>query len=135
MIYILNTNLKDKKKINKALCKVYGLGNHLSNQICDDLGISAALKVKQLSPSQIDVLNRVIPQTYLMGAELQGEIRRRKERLVMISTYRGIRHSQGLPTRGQRTHGNARTTRKGQFNISKVVPKKPYKGSKITKKK
>jgi small subunit ribosomal protein S13 len=31
--------------------------------------------------------------------------------LMDISCYRGIRHRRGLPTRGQRTHTNARTRR------------------------
>jgi small subunit ribosomal protein S13 len=133
MIYILNTNLNDNKKIGKALCEIYGLGNQLSNQICDDLGISSSLKVEDLSPSQIDLLSQAIPHTYVIGAELQGEIRRSKERLVLVSSYRGIRHSQGLPSRGQRTHGNAQTARKGRFNLSRTVNKKPRGGSALRK--
>ncbi|KAI4973061.1 hypothetical protein ZWY2020_015050 [Hordeum vulgare] len=34
------------------------------------------------------------------------------ERLISISRYRGIRHQDGSPLRGQRTHTNARTARK-----------------------
>ena len=124
MIYILSTNLKDKKPIAKALSSIYGIGDSLSKQICDDLGISISLKGNQLSPSQIEMLNQIIPQTYSIGVELQGEIRKRRERLVIVSTYRGIRHSQGLPTRGQRTHGNARTVRRARLAISKVPAKK-----------
>ena len=124
MIYILSTNLKDNKPIAKALSSIYGIGDSLSKQICDDLGISISLKGNQLSPSQIEMLNQIIPQTYSIGVELQGELRKRRERLVIVSTYRGIRHSQGLPTRGQRTHGNARTVRKGRFAVSKVSAKK-----------
>ena len=124
MIYILNTNLKDQKQIGKALSGICGVGNALSKQICDDLGISASLKVHQLSPSQIDILNQGIPQNYSIGADLQSEVRRRKERLVAVSSYRGIRHSQGLPSRGQRTHGNARTVRRGQSVLPKILAKK-----------
>ncbi|BDA51723.1 Ribosomal protein S13 (mitochondrion) [Coccomyxa sp. Obi] len=124
MIYILNSNLNDQKKISRALCEIYGIGDQLSKQICDDLGISTDLKVNDLSPSHIDLLSQTIPQTYLIGAELQGETRKSKERLVLVSSYRGIRHSQGLPSRGQRTHGNAQTARKGRFNLSKTVNKK-----------
>ncbi len=124
MIYILNTKLKDQKKIGKALCEIYGIGDQLSNQICDDLGISTDVKVNDLSPSHIDLLSQTIPQTYLIGAELQGETRKSKERLVLVSSYRGIRHSQGLPSRGQRTHGNAQTARKGRFNLLKTINKK-----------
>ena len=34
------------------------------------------------------------------------------KRLVDLGAFRGVRHRRGLPTRGQRTHTNART-RKG----------------------
>lgn len=129
MIYILNTNLNEKSRISKALCEIYGVGNQLSNQICDDLGISSGLKVEDLSPSHIDLLSQAIPQTYLIGTELQGETRKSKDRLILVSSYRGIRHSQGLPSRGQRTHGNAQTARRGRSNSSKTVNKKPRGGS------
>ena len=124
MIYILSTNLKDKKPIGKALSSISGVGSVLSKQICDDLGISTSLKVCQLSPSQIDMLNQSIPQNYSIGVDLQGGVRKRKERLIAVSSYRGIRHSQGLPVRGQRTHGNARTARRGQFFLAKTGIKK-----------
>ncbi len=110
--------------IRKALSSIYGVGDTLSKQICDDLGISTSLKISQLSPLQVDMLNQVIPQNYSIGADLQNEVRKRKERLVAVSSYRGIRHSQGLPARGQRTHGNARTARKGQFLLTKTSAKK-----------
>lgn len=110
--------------IRKALSSIYGVGDTLSKQICDDLGISTSLKISQLSPLQVDMLNQVIPQNYSIGADLQSEVRKRKERLVAVSSYRGIRHSQGLPARGQRTHGNARTARKGQFLLTKTSTKK-----------
>ncbi len=111
MIYILNANLKDTQPLWRALCKVYGINSVLSSQICDDLGISRKVKTNQLLPSQIDLLNQVVPQDYLTGAELHSQLRQKLERLTVISSYRGIRHSQGLPTRGQRTHGNAQTSR------------------------
>ena len=78
MIYILSTNLKDNKPIAKTLSSIYGIGDWLSKQICDDLGISISLKGNQLSPSQIEMLNQIIPQTYSIGVELQGEIRKRR---------------------------------------------------------
>jgi small subunit ribosomal protein S13 len=34
-----------------------------------------------------------------------------RERLKEIKSYRGLRHSAGLPSRGQRTKTNARTKR------------------------
>jgi len=39
------------------------------------------------------------------------EISQNIKRLKEINTYRGIRHTRGLPVRGQRTKTNARTKR------------------------
>ena len=47
---------------------------------------------------------------------VEGDLRRTNalniKRLIEIRCYRGVRHSKGLPVRGQRTKTNART-RKG----------------------
>ena len=124
MIYILGTNLKNTQKVWRSLCKVHGINGVLSGQICNDLGISRQVRINQLLPSQIDSLNQIVPQHYLTGAELETEVRKNQERLITISTYRGIRHSQGLPTRGQRTHGNAQTSRTRVLRRSRPLQQK-----------
>jgi small subunit ribosomal protein S13 len=124
MIYILGTNLKNTQRVWRSLCKVHGINGVLSGQICDDLGISRQVRISQLLPSQIDLLNQIVPQHYLTGAELQTQVRKNRERLIAISTYRGIRHSQGLPTRGQRTHGNAQTSRRWVLRRSRSLQQK-----------
>jgi small subunit ribosomal protein S13 len=119
MIYVLNTDLRNNQRISNALCQIYGIGKQLSKQICDDLGIGTSLRIGQLTPAHVDMIGQLLPQAFTIGSDLQSEIRRRKERLVMISSYRGIRHSRGLPVRGQRTHGNAQTARRAQFHLPK----------------
>jgi small subunit ribosomal protein S13 len=57
-------------------------------------------------------MTQIITQKNSTGVELSRLIQTNKKRLVFIASYRGFRHSQGLPVRGQRTHGNARTSRK-----------------------
>ncbi len=112
MIYILSTNINDKKKIKEGLSTVYGLGKTFSMQICDELGVSDKITFRQLTYSQIEMLTQLVPENYMMGVELRGWLRQNKERLKRISSYRGIRYVQGLPCRGQRSHGNAQTVRK-----------------------
>lgn len=111
MVYILNTNLKDNKKVRSALCDIYGIGKSLSSQICDLLGLSEEYKIKNLTNFQIQQLSQIITQNFLIGGDLRRERRNSKNRLVFIGCYRGFRHNMGLPVRGQRTHGNARTAR------------------------
>jgi small subunit ribosomal protein S13 len=47
-----------------------------------------------------------------LGSELKQVKLLAAKNLTSIRSYRGIRLSQGLPARGQRTHTNARTARK-----------------------
>ena len=112
MIYILSTNINDKKRIKEGLSTVHGLGKALSIKICDQLGVSDKITFRQLKYSQRETLTQLVPSSYMVGAQLRGVVRQNKERLKRISSHRGIRHVQGLPCRGQRSHGNARTVRR-----------------------
>ena len=116
MIYIFNTHLKSDKTVLIALMRLTGIGKRMSTQICDQLGLSAKMRLDCLSPFQIDALNQMIHQSYLTQVELRLLVRKNKNRLCSISSYRGFRHLEGLPCRGQRTHGNARTSRKSKQN-------------------
>jgi small subunit ribosomal protein S13 len=50
--------------------------------------------------------------------ELRKEVSLNIKRLIDLGAYRGIRHRQGLPVRGQRTSTNART-RKGPRRLAR----------------
>jgi small subunit ribosomal protein S13 len=111
MIYFLNTSINNKKRVRFALQKVFGLGRSESNEICDSVGISEEIKISSLSQSQLALLETRIEEGWLIGLDLQKRKVGEKARLRRISSYRGIRHAQGLPCRGQRTHTNAKTVR------------------------
>lgn len=112
MLYVLNTNLNTKKKIKNALSDIYGLGPHTCDQLCDLLGISTERRLKQLSSKQLEQLTQLVNQNYNIGGEIKRSTLKNIQRLIKIASYRGFRHTEGLPIRGQRTHGNSRTARK-----------------------
>ena len=112
MVYFLNTNLNNKKKVYIALTKIYGLGFRQTSQICDELGISSEKRVKQLTQNELEKLTNFITQNYDIGIDIKKSKLQNIQRLVKIGTYRGFRHIEGLPVRGQKTHGNSRTVRK-----------------------
>jgi small subunit ribosomal protein S13 len=112
MAYILNKNLDDRKQLHRALAQIFGLGRHQSLQICMQLGLSEALRVKQLSQSQLEEIAELVLEQYDTGVELKRAVGKNTRRLIQIASYRGFRHSLGLPVRGQRTHGNAKTRRR-----------------------
>ena len=112
MVYILNTSLKSSKRVKVALCEIYGIGKLLSTQICESLGFSDQLKVSHLTNYQIQQVSQMITQNFLIGGDQKRDLRNNTQRLQKIGCYRGFRHTVGLPARGQRTHGNARTVRR-----------------------
>ncbi len=112
MVYILNTNIKNNKKIDIALCAVYGIGKTLSKKTCNMLHLNENIKFNQLNNTQIEKISQLINENFHFKTELKQILYKQKNRLVKISSYRGFRSKQGLPSRGQRTHTNANTARK-----------------------
>jgi small subunit ribosomal protein S13 len=104
MVYILNKNFPSNKKLYLALQQIFGIGKFLSLQLNDQIGCTRFTKVQDLTQIQIDKLVRIITQYYLTGSDLKRSINNDIKRLTKIGSYRGIRHQQNLPVRGQRTH-------------------------------
>lgn len=104
MIYILQKNLPNKKKLSQALQEIFGIGTYLAKHICFQLQVSQYTLVEELTNSQIDQLVRIITQYYITGPDSKRLIDNDIKRLTRIGSYRGIRHIQKLPLRGQRTH-------------------------------
>lgn len=65
MVYLFSTNLKNNKKIRTALSNIYGVGQTRSQQICEKLGISRQLRVKQLTTSQIEKIKFSIIASFM----------------------------------------------------------------------
>jgi len=112
MIVLLNVPLKDSQRVSVALTQIFGINKSTAKEICSQLGFSDLIKVNDLTQNHQETLSQALRQLYIVENEKLSLIRKQTQRLVSISSWRGIRLSQGLPCRGQRTHGNARTARK-----------------------
>nr|UTT74622.1 ribosomal protein S13 [Erythropalum scandens] len=112
MSYISGARSVADKQVRIASTKIYGIGPKKAIQIRYRLGISGNIKRKELTKYQIDQISQMIGLNYGVHWELKRVERADIERLISISRYRGIRHQDGSPLRGQRTHTNARTCRK-----------------------
>jgi small subunit ribosomal protein S13 len=121
MAVLLNTTLKDSKRLVIALGQVHGMGHASAQEICATLGLSEMVKVKDLTQQQQDQLSQTLRHRYSVENERLRLVRKQAKRLVQLSTWRGLRLAQGLPCRGQRTHGNARTARR--LNAHRVKQK------------
>lgn len=130
IVRIANTDLNGKKQIGVAITKIKGIGRILANGICTSIGLNMQKKAGALSDAEIKKLNEIIvdlssisipewmynrrkdyetgENKHLINANLKftqdNDIKR--ERKTKSNT--GMRHSWGLPVRGQRTKSNFR---------------------------
>ena len=102
--------LPDNKRIDYALTLIYGIGWSKSVKVLDQAKVPAEVRVKDISEAQIKKIVSVI-DTFRVEGDLREEINDNIKRAREIGSYRGLRHRQGLPSRGQRTRSNARTKR------------------------
>jgi small subunit ribosomal protein S13 len=112
MARIAGVDLPRTKRVEVGLTYIYGIGRQRSADILDAAGVSADIRVKDLSEDDVRKISRVIEEQGRVEGDLRKEISLNIKRLVEIGSYRGSRHRRNLPARGQRTRTNART-RKG----------------------
>jgi len=110
---VAGVNIPEDKKIEVALTYVYGIGLTLAKKICNSLSIAYDKKISQLTQEEVARLRELIDKQYLVEGDLRSQVSMNIKQLIDIGCYKGTRHKKGLPSRGQRTHTNART-RKGK---------------------
>ena len=108
MARISGIELKDNWKIDYALTILKGIGWSSSEKILKELSIDSTKRVADLSSDELNKISSKLEDFSIEG-ELSRKVRANISRLQAIGSYRGIRHSRGLPVRGQRTRSNART--------------------------
>ena len=113
---LIGVNIPDKKRVLVSLTYIYGIGTSRSRKILDAARVDANKKTGDLTEEEATRLRRVIEDQGRIEGDLRKELQINIKRLMDIGCYRGLRHRRGLPTRGQRTHTNART-RKGPRKI------------------
>lgn len=114
MARFLGVEIPDNKRAVISLTYVKGIGLYWSKRLLSECKIDESKRVSDFTDEDFANLRQKIQQHAL---PVEGELRRMVyqniRRLQDIKSYRGIRHSRGLPVRGQRTNSNART-RKGK---------------------
>lgn len=119
MARIAGIDLPNEKRIEASLPYIYGIGPALTKKVLADCQIDPNLRTKNLTEDQINKLQRAI-ENFKVEGDLRREIQSNIKRLQEIGAYRGLRHSKGLPARGQRTRTNARTKRGKRVTIGTV---------------
>lgn len=110
MARIAGVELQGNWKLDYALTKIKGVGWSLSKDILKSVGLDHKKRISDLGSDEITKLASKIEE-YPIEGELLRQVRNNIQRLKTVGSYRGLRHTRGLPVRGQRTRSNARTKR------------------------
>lgn len=123
MARIAGVDLPREKRVEIGLTYIFGIGRSSSKQILEKTGVNPNTRIKDLTDDEISRLRDIIEKELKVEGDLRREVSLNIKRLYEIGCYRGRRHRQGLPVRGQRTKTNART-RKGPSRTVGVQRKK-----------
>ena len=112
-IRIVGVDLPQNKRGEIALTYIFGIGRSSSAKILEKAGVDKDKKVTDWTDDEAGKIREIIGAEYKVEGDLRSEITMNIKRLMDIGCYRGVRHRNGLPVRGQSTKNNART-RKGK---------------------
>ncbi len=123
MARISGVTIPAEKQVQIALTYVYGIGPKTSTTILGVAKVEPTVRVKDLTDEEIGRIQEVINSKYLVEGELQRIVAGNIKRLKDIGAYRGLRHKNNLPSRGQRTKTNARTRRGKKVTVGGTAKK------------
>jgi small subunit ribosomal protein S13 len=112
VVRISGIDLSNSKKVEYALTDIFGIGLTVSRTILKVSKIDQKKLTSELLDDEIIILRDVIEQNYKVEDDLRREVKQNIIRLAQINSFRGKRHRQNLPVRGQRTRTNSRTPRR-----------------------
>ncbi|MFH1511037.1 MAG: 30S ribosomal protein S13 [Candidatus Woesearchaeota archaeon] len=144
IVRIANTDLDGKEQVMYGLTKIKGVGIMFANAVCTAAQVDKMKKCGVLSDAEVKKLDEIVRNPHGLPEWLYN---RRKDpeagddkhlvstdvsfvqdsdikRMRMIKCYRGVRHSAGLPVRGQRTKSNFRKNKRAAKGGSLGVKKR-----------
>jgi small subunit ribosomal protein S13 len=112
VVRLVGVDLPRNKRIAYALTYIHGIGINTAKNLIELANISDETRTNDLTTEETIALRKVIENSTLT---LEGDLRRFNglniKRLNEINCFRGQRHRNSLPVRGQRTRTNARARR------------------------
>ncbi len=139
-VRVANTDIPGAKNIVVGLRKVKGINMMFANAVCKVAGLDVMIKTGTLTDKQIETVNAVVKDPakhgipgwmfnrrkdytdgtdkHLVVSDLQFTKENDIKLLRKIKCYKGVRHSLGLPVRGQNTRSNFRKNKtKGKSSL------------------
>lgn len=127
MARIAGVDLPNEKRVEIGLTYIFGIGRHTSNIILKETGINPDTRVKDLTEEQIGKIREYMDKHLTTEGELRRVVSMNIKTLQEIKCYRGMRHKNHLPVRGQNTKSNARTTKGPKKVATKAKKQMPGK--------
>jgi len=143
IVRILSTDIEGKLKLYVGLTKIKGVSWAFANAVCKKLDLNKDKKIGALTDLEIKKISELIKKpnfpdhllnrrndfeeghkSHLIGSDLDLKKEFDIKRLKKIKSYKGIRHTAGLPLRGQRTKSHFRKNRRKGSGIKKKGEKK-----------
>ena len=112
MARIVGVDIPREKRLEISLTYIFGIGRSTAQKICEATGLDKNTRVRDLTEDEVNRIRGWVDQNITVEGDLRRDVQQDIKRKIEIGCLQGIRHRQGLPVRGQRTHTNART-RKG----------------------
>lgn len=141
---IINTDIPSNLSVYAGLTKIKGISWTLSGAIIKSLNLDKKKKVSALNEAEIEKITNFIKNLsssnlpawllnrrkdfetgedkHLVSTELDLQREFDIRRMKKIKCYKGIRHSQGQPVRGQRTKAHFRKGRSIGVTRTKMKP-------------
>jgi len=113
---IAGVDIPVQKRTEIALTYIFGLGRTNVQKILKLANVNPDKRAKDLTSDEVSRLQKAIDTIPTEGA-LRKIVTENIKRLRQINTYRGSRHANKLPARGQRTRHNARTKRGKRMTV------------------
>jgi len=119
MVRLVGVDLPNNKKILYSLTYIHGIGLTSAKKIVELANISPETRTSDLTTEETVFLRQTLEESDL---KFEGDLRRFNglniKRLNEINCYRGKRHRNNLPVRGQRTRTNARSRRGSKKTVT-----------------
>ena len=119
MVRLIGVDLPRNKRILYSLTYIHGIGLRSARKIVELANINPETRTNDLTTEETVALRQTLEESDL---KLEGDLRRFNglniKRLNEINCYRGKRHRNNLPVRGQRTRTNARSRRGSKKTVT-----------------
>lgn len=120
MFKLFGTVIQPDIPVIKSLSLVYGIGQTKAHEICWALGINPNSLASEISKENQGNIQQLLRIQNINPSEIKKVKRDCVARLIETKSYRGIRHKNSFPVRGQRTSTNAKTQKRIGFKHTKI---------------